>query len=127
MTILLFALASILLVLNIVSMGFLTHSGLSLIWRGKPFTPSAVPVLGIVSYSLYVFLTGSTLGLNIFLLCLPILLLFFFTGHLRKLAEEGGQLFRDVSGRKYAIFNIALLIVFVFSFLRLFGTRVFGD
>lgn len=127
MTILLFILASALLVLNIISMGVLTLSGFSLVWKEKSFAFSSIPVLGIVSYSLYTFLVGSTLGLNIFLLCLPIPILFFFTGYLRKLFEGGGEFLRDVSSRKYMLFNIALLVVFTFSFLRIFGTRVFGD
>lgn len=128
MSILLFTLAAVTIILSVLSTGVLACVLIYRITDKKEIDYSAVPILGIVFYSLYVFTIGLFAGLNLFLLCLPVVLAIPLYKHLKNLV---GDLFGEIKSLtevKWAWFYLTLgLIISVFTFLRLFGVRIFGD
>ena len=129
MMILVFFVSSIILIINILCMGLLLHYILNKITHDdNVFYYSSIPVLGIVAYSMYVFLTGYFISLNIFFLCLPLLLIFFFLRDFQQLRVIGKQyLFRFYCAKKFVFYSICLSVILLFTFLRIFGTRILGD
>ena len=89
--------AGLLLVSNTLLTGLLAHSALNKVSGNKTFYYCAVPVLGMVIYSAYIFLAGYFVGLNRLLLCLPLVLVLFFSSHLHRmlniLKQKGAAIF----------------------------------
>jgi len=117
------------MVSNITACGISGIYLINILSRRKGYVYSAVPVLGVILFSLYIFILGSISGFdNMWIYCIPSALLFFFPVHLKVFIRKTVFFIKGLSGENRSVFfYLCSAFITVVSVCRVFGVRILND